>query len=182
MADIDFFGYTRHNAGKYLPTSDYSALYFANTAGGTGTPSKRAGLVQSTAVSYQHRVEPRFEIGSSDIYWVTGQAMGAVTMNRVVGERGFFDGVQVGGAGASLEKGVIGTVEFKAGGQVGLKQDVITMTGCVLQGFGINSSVGGLEVSEGITVNVGMMQKKALGNGGLVGVVTNVVQGLFNQL
>ncbi len=178
MADIDFFGYQRSKVGTYIMSSDYASIYFANTAGGTGTPSNRAGLVQSSSVSYQHRVEPKFEAGSHELYWLTGQSMGAIALGRLVSERGFMDGIQSGGAANALTKGIIGTVEFKAG-QVNLRQDVVTMSGCVLQGVNFNTSVGGLEITESLTIQVALMQKKNTGNGGLIGVVQNAVGALF---
>lgn len=159
----DFFGYTRHNPGQFVYSSDYSSVYFANTRGGATNESNRAGLVQSAAVSYQHRVEPRFEAGSSELYWCTGQSSGAVQMGRLVGDRGFLEGIRAGRAGRGMrEKGVLGTVEFKAG-TVNVDQDVLTLGGCVLQGVAFSTSVGALEISEALTVQVAVMEKKNLG-------------------
>ncbi len=161
--DIDFFGYERANVGQYIFSSDYAALYFANSAGGAAVASSKAGLVQSAAVSYQHNVQPRFEAGSHELYWLTGQSLGSVQVGRLIGDRGILDGVRHGNTPNNIRKGVLGGVEFKIGRLglqgISMKQEVLMMTGCVLSAYGISFNVGGLEVQESMTIQTALMKR-----------------------
>ncbi len=161
--DIDFFGYERMNVGQYIYSSDYAALYFANTVGGSAVSAQKAGLVQSAAVSYQHNVQPRFEAGSHELYWLTGQSLGSVQVGRLVGQRGILEGVKSGNAPNNIRKGVLGGVEFKIG-RLGLQgisviQEVLILSGCVLSAYGISFNVGGLEVQESMTIQTALMKR-----------------------
>jgi hypothetical protein len=163
MGDIDFYGYERARVGQYLLSSDYAAIYFANTAGGASVSASRAGLVQSAAVSYQHQVLPRFEAGSHELYWLTGQATGAVQVGRLISDKGILDGIRVGRASNDIRKGVLGGVEFKIG-RLGLqgisvKQEVLILSGCVLAVYNVSFSVGGLEVAEGMTIQTALLKR-----------------------
>jgi hypothetical protein len=163
MADIDLFGYSRAEAGHYLYSSDYAAVYFANTPGGAVSPAGKAALVQSAGVSYQHNVQPRFESGSHELYWVTGQSLGTLQMARLIGDRGFLDGINYGRAANDLRKGVLGGVEFKVGQEsmvgVSVKQDVLVLSGCVLSAWGTSFNVGGLEVQEALTIQTALVKR-----------------------
>lgn len=162
----DFFGYKRENPGQYLMSSDYAAIYLANSKART-TAADRLSLVQSTAVSYQHRVEPRFEAGSSEMYWLTGQAIGEISIGRLVGEAGFLAGFKntlgVNASTTSTSNGVIGTLEFKAG-YVDGNQDVHTFSGGVMRSAAWSTSAGSLEISEAISVSVACLQSKNMGS------------------
>lgn len=163
MGDIDFYGYERANAGQYLLSSDYAAIYFANTAGGASVSASRAGLVQSAGVSYQHAVQPRFEAGSHELYWLTGQAQGAVQIGRLISDKGILDGVRHGRGTNDIRKGVLGGVEFKIGRLglqgISIKQEVLILSGCVLQQYSVSFSVGGLEVAEGMSIQCAMLKR-----------------------
>jgi hypothetical protein len=161
--DIDFFGYTRQNVGQYIYSSDYAALYFSNTPGGANVAAAKAGLVQSAAVSYQHNVQPRFEAGSHELYWLTGQSLGSVQVGRLIGDRGILDGVRHGQDPNNIRKGVLGAVEFKIG-RLGLqgisvRQEVLILSGCVLSAYGISFNVGGLEVQESMTIQTALVKR-----------------------
>lgn len=161
--DIDFYGYDRAKVGQYIYSSDYAALFFANTAGGSGVSAQKAGLVQSAAVSYQHNVQPRFEAGSHELYWLTGQALGTLQVGRLVGDKGLLDGIRYGNSPGDLRKGVLGSVEFKIGRLnmtgVSVKQEVLIMSGCVLAAYGVSFNVGGLEVQESMTIQTAMVKR-----------------------
>lgn len=161
--DLDFFGYERAQAGSYIYSSDYAAVFFANSPGGVAASARKAGLVQSAAVSYQHNVQPRFEGGSSELYWLTGQSMGTLQLGRLIGDRGILDGINHGAARDDIRKGVLGGVEFKVG-RLGLKgvsvrQEVLVLSGCVLGAYGISFNVGGLEVQEALTIHTALVKR-----------------------
>lgn len=174
MADIDFYGYERAQAGAYLYSSDVAAIYFDNGPGNTETgdqaPPNRAGLVQNVTASYQHSVLPRFEAGSSELFWVTGQSQGSVGMSRLVSSGGLLNGLNPGQGLSSLNNGILGSVAIKIGklsGQlrtVALQQSQLIMRGCVLSTYSASFTTGALEVSEMTAINVALMKK--LGAGG----------------
>ena len=191
----DFFGYERKNPGQYLLSSDYAAIYMANSKSHT-TAADKLTLVQSTAVSYQHRVEPRFEAGSSEMYWLTGQALGEISIGRLVGERGFLDGFRttagINPTQTNYHHGVIGSVEFKAGHVDGM-QDVLTFGGGVLRSAAWQTSAGSLEISEAVTISVASLQSKNMANqfasllgsliGGVLGTaVTDMMSGNSSRI
>lgn len=171
--DTDFFGYERANPGSYVYSSDYASVYFSNNEAGTG--SQRAGLVQNCTCAYQHNVQPRFEGGSSELFWLAGQALGTLQMGRLVGDAGILNGVRlIGGAGRDIRNGTLGGIDFKIGKKgvgggasnvtrVLARQNVLVMRGCVLSGFGASFSTGGLEVQEAMTIQTALM-KVALSN------------------
>ena len=161
--DIDFFGYERQKVGTYIFSSDYASIYFSNAPGGTAVAAAKAGLVQSAAVSYQHNVQPRFEAGSHELYWLTGQSLGSVQVGRLIGDRGILDGVQYGQDPNNIKKGLLGGVEFKIG-RLGLqgittRQEVLMLSGCVLSAYGVSFNVGGLEVQESMTIQTALVKR-----------------------
>jgi len=87
----DFFGYKRNINAKEILSSDFALI------GVKG--SDTMGLVQGAQMSYQQRVEPRFEAGSSDLYWVNGQPSGQMRIDRLVGKSGIFHNVSRNGCG-----------------------------------------------------------------------------------
>ena len=125
--------------------------------------ASRAGLVQNAAVSYQHNVQPRFEAGSHELYWLTGQSMGVVQVGRLISDKGILDGVRHGRASNDIRKGILGGVEFKIG-RLGLqgisvKQEVLILSGCVLSAYGVSFNVGGLEVQEAMTIQTALLKR-----------------------
>ena len=112
MADLDFYGYERDHAGTYLYSSDVAAIYFDNNGVGS---AQRAGLVQNVACSYQHAVLPRFESGSAELYWVTGQSKGDVSVGRLVAYNGLLDGIKPGQGTGNLQNGILGGIHIKIG-------------------------------------------------------------------
>lgn len=166
MADIDFYGYERDHAGTYLYSSDVAAIYFDNN--GIGTPN-RAGLVQNVQAAYQHSVLPRFEAGSSELFWVTGQAQGSVAMGRLVAYNGLLDGLNPGTGQTDLRNGILGGVNIKIGKLAGalrsvnIPQSQLIMAGCVLQGYSCSFTTGALEVSEMTAISVAFMKRTKAG-------------------
>lgn len=100
----DIFGYEResHATGTTM-TSEMATISFGE--GG----SSRKKLVQSVQGQVQHTVTPLYESGSSDLYWNSGQPMGTVDMERIVGRGGFFDGMTSGNACGELTSVTVGS-------------------------------------------------------------------------
>lgn len=164
MSDIDMFGYQRSKVGSYLVSSDYAAVYFTDPSGALS--ANKAGLVQSASVSYQHQVQPRFESGSSELYWLTGQPMGRIGIGRLVGDRGILDGISFNDNPGSLKKGLLGNVEFQYGRlgltDVTVNQSVLVMSGCVLAGVGFNHGTGSFDIQEALTIDAALMKSPVI--------------------
>lgn len=150
------------------------------TPRGAAVGAAKAGLIQNAAVSYQQNVQPRFEAGSHELYWLTGQAMGSVQVGRLIGDRGILDGVVYGNDPNNIKKGLLGGIEFKIGrlGLAGItvKQEVIMLSGCVLSAYGISFNVGGLEVQESMTIQTALLKRGlqvGSGAGGLLSTIIN---------
>lgn len=163
MAD-DFYGYSRNRVGHHVMSTDLASIYFSNQPGGTGVRAQKAGLIQSSQLSYQHRVEPRFEAGSAELHWLSGQSQGTIQINRLIAENGILSNVEHQQDPNDIRHGLLGSVEVKIGklGQQGiaLRQDVLIMSGCILTQYGMSFNVGGLEVSEAMTVQVALLQRR----------------------
>lgn len=169
MADTDLFGYTKPTAGSYIFSSDYAALYFENSNGAVAaTPAQRAGLVQNSTVAYQQNIQPRFEGGSSALYWLAGQSIGTIQAGRLIGDAGILDGVTVGGGGNDLRNGIIGGIDFKIGRKgahlnvnplITTTQSILVLRGCVMSGYGASFSTGGLEVQEAMTIQCALIKR-----------------------
>jgi len=169
--DTDFFGYTRSKAGQYLYSSDYAAVYFgsqiANTNGAqvSSGPGVKAGLVQSCSVAYQQTVQPRFEAGSSELYWVAGQALGTIQVGRLIGQDGLLNGINQNTN--ALQNGLLGSIDFKVGRKAGVpvvavaaRQDVLILKGCVFESYGAAFNVGGMDVQESLLIRCALVKRK----------------------
>jgi hypothetical protein len=171
--DTDFFGYQRSKTGRYLYSSDYAAVYFgsqipsstgAQVSSGTGV---KAGLVQSCSVAYQQTVQPRFEGGSSELYWVAGQSLGTIQVGRLIGQNGLLNGINENTN--AMQNGLLGSIEFKVGRTAGVpvvavsaRQDVLVLKGCVFESYGVAFSVGGLDVQESMLIRAALVKRKQL--------------------
>lgn len=154
MANIDIFGYTRDRAGTMLMSSDYAALHL-NSAGASGT---KLGLLQQVGANYAHRVEPRFEAGSSELYWTAGQSMGKVDAGRLVGENGILQGIEFDRDPNNNRKGSMAGIDFKLGVPA-LARQTIRMAGCIAQGLTISFGAGELDVRESLSILVARLEK-----------------------
>lgn len=153
MPSIDIFGYTRERAGQnFMMSSDYAALHM-NSGAALGT---KLGLLQNASINYAHRVEPRFESGSSELFWASGQSMGKIDAGRLVGEVGILEGVEFE-RGANNRKGAVAGIDFKLGGPS--VRSTVSMSGCVAQSVSMTFGAGELDVREALSIMVAHMQK-----------------------
>ncbi len=148
MATTNVLGYQRSDTTARLISSDYAAISFG---------SKEVGLVQSAQLNYGHQVIPRFEAGSSNLYWVTGQAQGRITVQRAVSSKGLFGSIEVGQAAkGTLAKFSlkIDDENFTAGGPLtNVSGDTnINFAGGVIVNITASVQTGNLDVSEGVEI------------------------------
>ena len=167
MAEQDFFAYERAHPGSILMSSDYASVYFANSDGTyPDDAAGKAGLVQSAAISYQQNVQPRFEAGSHELRWLTGQSMGSVQIGRLIGDQGLLAGISMNSDPNDLRKGVLGGIEFKIGRNnltgISMKQEVLVLSGCVMSQYGISFNVGSLEIQESMTIQTALIKRATL--------------------
>lgn len=143
----DFFGYNRQVKEKELLSADFATLDIGNG---------KMGLVQNVQAAYQHRVEPRFEAGSSTLYWVNGQPSGNMTVGRLVGRSGLFAGVSRGNAACGDLKKL--TISLDGDGQCAIRASGgLKFDGAMLQGVSISYGAGALDIQDSLSFVVATM-------------------------
>ena len=149
MANI--LGYNRTKDTKRLISSDFAAISLDAEAG--------LGLVQQASAQYGHQVIPRFEAGSSNLFWVTGQSQGTVTLGRAVSQDGFFGSLKPQeAAGGTLVKLNINMKDANLLNQVKTGAgSSIHFTGGIIAAMSSNISAASLDVSESVTINCAEM-------------------------
>ena len=85
MADIFSYENNAVTTGE-VASSDTATI---SIGGGGGANS----LVQNCSVSYGQSVEEVTQVGSTSIFWMPGRAKGSVTVASLVGNKGFFSGL-----------------------------------------------------------------------------------------
>ena len=148
----DFYGYERDvKANGYLMSSEFATIAIGGAA--------RIPLVQQVTAQYQHQVTPKFESGSPTLFWLTGQPQGTVSFARLVGQEGFLTSLKAlansCGSLIGVTLGLDGT-----GGCVGAGSTSATkarFSGAVPDAIQISWAAGSLEVQEGATIRVAML-------------------------
>jgi hypothetical protein len=153
MAD-NILGYHREKTqdNMRLISSDYATLKMSD---GAASPTGEINLVQNARVSFQHNVTPRFEAGSAELYWLTGQSQGTVTIGRAVSRGGFFSGLTPSNAAVGdLVQFSLDTSKGNFGTTVSAtpKKSIQFKNG-VIAALGANIATQGLDVSEEVTIN-----------------------------
>lgn len=152
MENKDFFGYSRRitEPGAALP-SEFATIAF-------GDDAAHVLLLQQFRLAYKHQVEPRYEIGSADLYWVTGQPMGEVSIGRAVGQEGFLAKFGRGTACAKVQTLSVGMKE--KGGCIEAKTQGkgFNLLNCMPTQVTIDIQAGQLQMQEGISFLVGTLQ------------------------
>tara|TARA_B100000579_G_scaffold300828_1_gene250767 strand:- start:14221 stop:14691 length:471 start_codon:yes stop_codon:yes gene_type:complete len=112
-------------------------------------------LVQNARVQFQHQVTPRFEAGSAELYWLTGQSQGSVTIGRAVSKSGFFSNLDTKKAATGdLITFTLDTVKGTHGiGVAASPKETLTFKNGVIAGLGANIATQGLDVSEEVTIS-----------------------------
>jgi hypothetical protein len=115
-------------------------------------------LVQNCQASYSQTVDVKYEIGSSDIYFVTGQPKGDLQIGRLVGTQGFF--ADLGNSNACGTLTSIGIGLDGQGGCVAITQNNpngLLFAGAVPYMVGIQITAGSLEVRDSVALVVARM-------------------------
>ena len=136
----DIFGYNRQTQANQIISSDNAVIDL-----GAG----RIGLVQNYSASYNHQVEPRYEMGSSTLFWVTGKPSGQLQVSKLVGRDGLLTTFRTGedacGGIRQLTTSLDGgSCQVRAGGG-------LNFNGAKLQGVGVQGSAGAFEIAESAT-------------------------------
>jgi hypothetical protein len=144
----DFLGYDRTTSSKEILSADFATISFGD---------EKARLVQSVQGQYGHKVEPRFEAGSSTLYWVNGQPQGNVSMGRVVGTKGWFHEFVGADAACALFKPVTVRLDGDNLCDLDIENGSIKMEDVILQNISFSFSAGQLSISENVTMLVSKM-------------------------
>lgn len=146
----DYFGYDRNIKSKELISADFAKLDIGNG---------RVSLVQNVNASYGHRSEFRFETGSSDAYFVSGQPMGQISVSRLVGRKGFLSEHR---ENPGLACGELDKLSIYIDGDENCSvedggNDKLKFEGAHIENFNISFGAGALEVSESFGYKVASM-------------------------
>jgi hypothetical protein len=144
----DFLGYDRTTQSKEILSADFATIAFGD---------EKAKLVQSVNGSYGHRVEPRFEAGSSTLYWVNGQPSGQVQMGRLVGTKGWFNDFRDSNAACALFQPITVRLDAENNCDYDIEHGTIKMEDVILENINFSYSAGQLDISEQIQLRVSKM-------------------------
>lgn len=144
MADI--FGYSREVQSDSIVSSDFAKI----SVGG------QIGLVQQFNATYQRRIEPRFEVGSSNLYWVHGQPQGSIQLSKLVGTGGLLEGISLEQCGKidSVSLDITGGGACAPGGQGSL-----SFSGAMVQSINFVAQASNLDITTGVTILCAEMTK-----------------------
>lgn len=149
---LDIYGYNKTTkSGNELMTSDVATISFGNG---------ERKLMQSVTADYRNDVQETYEIGSADIYLQAGNSSGSISADRVVGTKGFLDGIDSSNCG---EIGAV-TVAFGTGGHTCRAQkapgSTLKYSGVRLADYRVNFQAGpGNNVMESFTMRVAHLEK-----------------------
>ena len=137
----DIFGYNRNVHTKSILSGENCVLDF-----GDG----KVSLLQQAELTYSHKIDPVYEVGSADVYFVNGGANGSLTFQSVVGRQGFFDGLGLGSqACGALSTLSITAVDTNNCGFKIEKNNAIRIEGALLQQVTLRFQVGNYQVAQG---------------------------------
>jgi hypothetical protein len=140
----DYFGYTRQTQANQIISADNAVIDIGNG---------RLGLVQSFQGGYSHQVEPRFEMGSSTLFWVNGKPSGQFQVSKLVGREGILSEFRGGASGGSdacggLRQIAVSLDKASCDVQVG---SGVNFNGAKLQSVKVSGSAGAFEIAESAT-------------------------------
>ena len=151
----NILGYTRTKDTKRLISSDFAAISLDSGGGDSG----QLGLVQNATAQYGHQVIPRFEAGTSELYWVTGQAQGTITLARAVSQDGFFGSLKPQeAAGGTMVQLNINMKDADLSNQIRTGAgSSIHFYGGIISAMSSSISTASLDVQESVTINCSEM-------------------------
>lgn len=150
----DFFGYSRTvSPNGTVMSSELATL----SMGGI------MSLVQQATGTYAQTVNAKFEAGSANLYWVTGQPQGTIQFARLVGTEGF-----LGGSNWSQIQGQCGSLVGLTLGSQGtsgcttvqpINGATLSFTNGVPEQITVSFQAGLLDVTEGASIRVATMNR-----------------------
>lgn len=140
MNDVLGYNRTAHAPGSIL-NGDYGLL----DIGG------RVGLVQQASIGYRHEIQPIREAGSSDIFFVTGNPMGNLSVTRGVGPDGIWKNFGVSGTCGHIQSATMSTQSGKGCVQVTATGGRLMMSDIYVQEMGFMLQAGMAQLTENMT-------------------------------
>jgi len=116
-------------------------------------------LLQNVEGRYRHKVIPRYQASSSQMFWVSGQPGGEISTGRLVSKGGFFAGMPLDSAACRLVSATIGVNPGCSTFSVANGAGSLTFSGGIVAEVGASINVGNLEVSESMTMIVSGLRK-----------------------
>lgn len=146
MKDIFGFESTVKQEGG-IASAEFAAINIG------GIKSSTQGLVQSVAINYGMSVETVAEIGNPTIYWVPGRPVGQISVGKLVGSGGFFQGVR------DAKCGKITPIALTLdGGNCGYSaRGTINFAGGIVESLAVNLSSTAMTLSEQIGIRCSSM-------------------------
>ena len=147
--------------------ADASSLIF-NGQNGAGL------LIQQVQIGYEQPVNPLFEVGSNNRYYVVGRTMGNMSMDRVYGPSGLNDTIlqQLGNVCAPGQKTLklsLGSSSCTqtAGGTVGNPAVALIANACVARGVNYRTESQQMLLNEQVQIIFGQLSRAGGANGAL---------------
>jgi hypothetical protein len=144
----DLFGYKRDTQAKEILSTDYAVLSVGD---------EKAKLVQSVRASYSHRVEPRYEAGSSSLYWVNGQPTGSVAISRVIGSKGWLSQFIDNNAACAFLSPLSVSLDGEGHCELSTENKTLKMEDSILASVDFSFSAGQLDIQESVNIMVAKM-------------------------
>lgn len=142
----DFFGYDR-TVGALDEIASAEALTITGVGG--------AELMQQITMQYGQNIRTLFAVGTSNVYFVGGQAQGTLDFQRMSACGTMFDGLDGGNCGK------IGSVKLAGGGGSSCfcAPGGVTLDDCLLENVSLRAQAGQIEIIEGGRVRFATLKK-----------------------
>lgn len=139
----DILGYEREIKTANLASSEFAAISI-------GSKSSKEALVQNIDFNYAQQIGEVVQVGDVNIYLMPGRPSGGCTIQKLVGDGGFFAGFKDGSCG--VISGVNVTVE---GGQCGyVGAGTLSFTNGVIQTLSTSINAQSLQIGNSVTIRL----------------------------
>lgn len=154
---MDIYSYKREassaRADGGLASAEFAVLDLAGS---------EVRLVQQFSANYTHAVNAKFESGSANLYWQTGQPQGTVNFSRLVGMNGFMEGFEKSldgscGSLTTLNVGMDGESACTVGAA---PTGSLNFGGAIPTAYNLTWTAGALDITEGLQIRVSSLSKK----------------------
>lgn len=139
----DILGYDREIKSANLASSEFAAITI-------GSGSTKEALIQNIDFQYAQQIGEVVQVGDVNIYLMPGRPSGGCTIQKLVGDGGFFAGFKDGSCG--VISGVNLTVEKGQCGYVG--GGSLSFTNGIIQSLSTSISAASLQIGSSITIRL----------------------------